>query len=878
LSSKCDVRIIPAAPQGVFLERKLRPDKNAIRYRARGDTKIEAIPLIPTPFYNATLQADTNFTHYLKLLHQSSKEVEGFADCCVLGQIWLRQRGLGGTISTGGFGQFEWAAMTALLLQGGGLEGQSILSSNYSSHQLFKAMVQYLANNNLVQKPVIFQAPGIFFPITDIPMFYDGPRGQNILFKMTAWSYALLFEEAKISLDMFNDPTFDQFEATFIQKNDHPLQKFDGYMQISSKLPTEERRIADHISPALSLSSKIYAVLKEGLTDRVKLIQIKVLEPAPWSLDGFTPVTSCELFIGVTFVPANIERVVDHGPAAEDKKAAIGFRNFWGEKAELRRFRDGSIRESCVWTNASNGSIFKDIVNYLIKRYFDTVVSGHANFFGGGFWSLLPDSSGAKQFHNLKESFDTFERDIRGVENIPLRLKQLLPTSSQLRHSSVQTPIFSPRQNLREPADIIIQFDGSGRWPDDIIAIQRTKIAFLLKIGNFLEASIKGLSTRLSLENIEQPLRNCAFLDVEYPSGAAFRVRIQCDREKILLDRLIKDDAVRAHSRDDIITARSLYTRMYDQLPLHSQSIAISCTRYPLLSPTIRLVKKWFMSHMLSSHIGEELIELIVARSFLQPYPWRAPSSLNAGFLRTLQFLSRWDWRTTPLVVDFSGTMAGKEAATIKNRLEAWRKIDPGMNRVVLIAASNHDMTGTAFTDGSPSKVVAARMTAVARSAWEEVRNQGHRLDPEDLFKPSISEYDFAIHISTTFATDQITKYETSAMQYKILGMQKGKYLSTIGYKSVQLFLNEIVTLYSPNVVFFHDPLKWSVITGLWSPQTAPRTFKVNTPHAIKPVEDGATGGATDGIEALVGIDKGAILLEIARLGGEMIARVDFHR
>ena len=42
-------------------------------------------------------------------------------------------------------------------------------------------------------------------------------------------------------------------------------------------------------------------------------------------------------------------RVVDAGPNVEHKDEALKFRNFWGEKTELRRFKDGIIAESTVW-------------------------------------------------------------------------------------------------------------------------------------------------------------------------------------------------------------------------------------------------------------------------------------------------------------------------------------------------------------------------------------------------------------------------------------------------------------------------------------------------------------------------------------------------
>jgi hypothetical protein len=43
--------------------------------------------------------------------------------------------------------------------------------------------------------------------------------------------------------------------------------------------------------------------------------------------------------------------LVDHGPAAgdEDHVALEQSRDFWGDKSELRRFKDGRIVESVVW-------------------------------------------------------------------------------------------------------------------------------------------------------------------------------------------------------------------------------------------------------------------------------------------------------------------------------------------------------------------------------------------------------------------------------------------------------------------------------------------------------------------------------------------------
>src|SRR6202012_3775289 len=105
------------------------------------------------------------------------------------------------------------------------------------------------------------------------------------------------------------------------------------------------------------------------------------------------------------------------------------------------------------------------------------------------------------------------------------------------------------------------------------------------------------------------------------------------------------------------VSALSNYKRTFLQQPLHTQSLSTHCTRFLLLSPTIRLLKMWFNRHLLLRHFGDEFIELLAARTFLQPYPWRAPTSAMTGFLRALVFISRWDWRLTPLIVDFGVAM-----------------------------------------------------------------------------------------------------------------------------------------------------------------------------------------------------------------------------
>jgi U3 small nucleolar RNA-associated protein 22 len=213
--------------------------------------------------------------------------------------------------------------------------------------------------------------------------------------------------------------------------------------------------------------------------------------------------------------------------------------------------------------------------------------------------------------------------------------------------------------------------------------------------------------------------------------------------------------------------------------------------------------------------------------------------------------------------------MTGEEVAAIKTRLEAWRKIDPGMSRTVLIAASNHDSTGTAFTERGPSKVVAARMTALARSACKLLKEQGPDLKPKFLFATSTADYDFVIHLAPRFAA-KARHAGSSKPKFKNLEVQSDVDLSTVGFQRVHQYISELEKLYGTSIVFFYSATACSSIAGLWNPQAvSPRPFKVNLTYASKP-----TTQSEDEVE----LDKASILAEIVRLGGDMVSRVEVHR
>ena len=279
-------------------------------------------------------------------------------------------------------------------------------------------------------------------------------------------------------------------------------------------------------------------------------------------------------------------------------------------------------------------------------------------------------------------------------------------------------------------------------------------------------------------------------------------------------------------------------------------------------------MKNWRNSHLLAHHISDSLIELLTARAFLHPGPWSVPGSVMTGFLRTLKLISKWDWRSEPLFVDFSGEMSREVIDGIHIRFEAWRKIDPAMNRVVMFAASNLDPDGITWTELGPSKVVAARFSSLADAACRVAEEQGVGIEPEMLFAASMVDYDFVVHLNTQFVGDNAGRQSSSKPMFKNLQVQEQDDKTLVGYNPVRSFVEELRTLYDSNLVFFYER-GGSVIAGLWNPHTGPRPWKTNLQYSTMPVT------VQDEEDAQVTINKTATLHDIARLGGDMISRIE---
>ncbi|KAL2816849.1 Nrap protein [Aspergillus cavernicola] len=849
------IRIITAVDDTLFSVSCTLPMKNNIRHGSKGANDSQA----PTPYYNSCLRSEATVALYHKLLSSAARGCEFFKDACLLGRIWLRQRGFGSSFHKGGFGGFEWSVLMSLLLEGGGPSGKAVLLKSYSSYQLFKATMQFLAGKDLTE-PLLFSASDISFPSGGGPVVYDGKRSLNVLYKMTPWSYSFVRHEASLTLRMLNESRDDNFEKVFIFNIDEPLLRFDRLVTI----PVAES--GDALG-AIHREHAIYEVLLKALGDRADLIYFSSPSASPWSVElkPHRKPGARSLSVGLLLNAENATRVVDHGPSAEEKEPCASFRSFWGEKAELRRFKDGSIRESLVWSEDPSSSIVHQILLHILKRHFK-YSEDDLGYVGDEFDEQLRDngdgilSYSSSPFQLITEVFQSLEKAVQIMEGVPLTIRHLAPASPLLRY----TALHADRSHDAAPVDVVLQFESSARWPDDLVAIQMTKVAFLIKIGDALTELNDFSSAQAGLENQQSKILNNAFLDVTHISGIVFRLRIHHDREQTLLERRVKEQGASPQTKQEIAYALAAYKRQFIQCPRLSQAVKTLCTRFPLLSPTIRLVKYWFSSHLFDAHVNEELIELMVVRTFTHPHPWATPSSVMAGFLRTFHFLSRWDWPQEPMLVDLGGELDRNAIEAIRTRFSAWRSIDPAMNSVSMFVGSDIDTDGVTWTQyETPPKVVAARICTLAKAVMKEVQEQGPELDISKLFLPSLAPYDFIIRVNPKSLLDR----SASAAKYKNLSVSTDP--TRAGKQTViKAFVRDLQACFSPNILFFFGKEHPDIIAGLWNPQALkPKSWSLGLAYSTLPEEINDS--------AKVSINRTAMLNEISRLGTGFVSRIE---
>ena len=512
------------------------------------------------------------------------------------------------------------------------------------------------------------------------------------------------------------------------------------------------RSTLDHGSQANAVLAQMSNIIRRGLGDRTQAIAFLHPNSEARSISQAHPGNPSVIHIGLLHDPEHAYRLVDHGPIADDPdpSRAEEFREFWGEKSELRRFKDGRIMESVVWdvkTSDERAHIPSLVVRYLLARHFgisqDSVQTWQADFdallrpsedvtrlYPQDFGPVTPTS-----FQGALEAFNGLVKQMKALgDNLPLALVNVSPSSEYLRYTSVFGPTRLPSSSAilipeccqyRPTMDIILEFEKSGKWPDDLCAIQKIKLALMERLAGALMTSVKGLEASVVIGDGLQQSENAdqSRLEILTVDGWAFSAQVWHDREATLLDRIINDksripEAVSGspHERHEAQARREIHSRRFIHAPRHHRAVATLCHKFVAYAGTVRLMKRWLASHwLLCGHVSEEVVEIICAAFFLgsgnQLDGWHfAPVTKERGFAAVVEFLKDWRWEDGMTVPFYGDDHNGDLLSTSKSNLK---------KAGVWAISTELDKSGYMWTSQGPDLIAAHRVRTIAKATWD---------------------------------------------------------------------------------------------------------------------------------------------------------------
>ncbi|KIJ40341.1 hypothetical protein M422DRAFT_68604 [Sphaerobolus stellatus SS14] len=798
------------------------------------------------------------------------------------------------------------------------------------------------------------------------PVFIDSTGCLNMLAGVPAEALELLRHDALETLTLLNKTqtnesqvSEDSFDVTFLHDLREPNSRFDAVIKFNLAhihASQASPRLYSFDSPSTNTQTllTLLSTLRRALNTRIRAIVALQPRSSPRPIFTALPTQENIVTIGVIYEPRNAVRLVDIGPAVQDESAddvpqsasldpvihpwqsPHAFRTFWGPKSELRRFRDGNVAESCVWDEGivrveDRETIPVRILRYILGYRFG-VNEGEIQVIGEDCASVVvvhkhPRGQSIVQ-GSFKEAFGAFEKLSRALkaleddeESLPLGIVscRAAENSSALRYMDIvpPCPITAPSdgEELGRYLDafgVVLQLERFARWPDDVRAMQRIKMAFFESMARGLNRmkgkTDKGVDINIHARVLvdlvgtaKNDMEDCSALEVII-DGWAFRVRIGHDREAYLLENLStvkklppvllaqepsQDPATRLAASQ----ALALYRTRFIYSPAHHTAMLALHHKIPSFAYTIRLVKRWFTSHWLSARISEESIELICAGVILSARGKPGspgseegiPATGKRGFIRVIEWLSRWDGIAYVNVYEVVQDDITPNQSTAKEEEEAAPakiNVKAGKGRWRLV--TKEDKEGTIWC-GDVNPTVALRVKALARATMDAIEGGTGSYKP--FFIHPRGDYDFLIELDPLAVTRYWQNIHASVVpetQRYVNLIQRGSVNASsinpasvrVGFNPAELYFRDLQKVYGDSVEFFYDTYGGTTIGGVWNPSIVAeeRPWRVRLGFSSVP-EVGDKKSKSKPTET-VSFNVPGVLGEIKRMGEGLVKKI----
>lgn len=749
------MRILPFTKS--FKPYRLSHARSSIRPSFYNEQLEAVIPISseeqPSPLINSCILSEVMYGEHLKVALMCSRKIPAFSESVKLGKAWLRQRCYSSVI--GSINGFHLTMIMCMLASNGTID------ASMDEMQIWKLVLKFLSSEELQNgctmaqsQPEVPEEYKSDFTLESFKKSFDcafiDPSGLlNIFWNVSRTFLKILQADAARHYNLIaKNPNYAKL---LLLEPDEIDLKYD----ITLTVPVLKELGPDVVDPVFSFAKKCENILLKALTDRVDQLVFSR--------------SSDTLTVGIILNPENCFRLVDLGPSVDDKAGCNLFRQFWGTKSELRRFKDSSIKEAAVWEEHAKTRHM--VVPAICKFILDThlgikdveVICDQLDF-----------ATEQGTFSPVISAFEELTKIIRSqIKTLPLTILGVEPVGPSLRYSSLHIP--KPLDSVKlSPSKLgptlpvhkaIVRVEGSGKWPQDPHASELLKQAFLLQLTRLLSAEAH-LQASFAKD----------FLDVAC-EGFVFRLYLTFNGELQLLKR---------HG----LESSEALERLTITLPKHARAIHGLHTGNVVFGPSVRLAKQFISSQLLMhTVIAEELVELLMAHVFTENGKFDAPHSSWTGFLRFIHLLATFDFEAGPLVVQFDHHSI-VEPSTYDRE-----------NYCLAVFASYDEGKVSTWSISSENKACLVELRKLCLAALKHLKTNpasNHEL----LFKRSLSKaFSGVLNLSTSNLV--LTKPSQLAIKTASLQADFLRYLP--GFSPAKVLLADLEKNFGKHAQFFYD-------------------------------------------------------------------------
>ncbi|CAI7836917.1 unnamed protein product, partial [Closterium sp. NIES-54] len=693
------LRLLPCLSPATFPARKLAPSRNNVRHAASPGGE-----LLATPRYNMGVLEDGTHTAAHHLVSHAMGLVPALPHALVLLKVWARQRyGTKRHMAPADWLNGFQLSLLAAHLASPHNPHRRVMPA-MSAFQIFRCVIDAMGNSDLLQQPIFLVAPdGSPNALqANAQARRDMQRAFHWLLCDPSGTVNFASRVSKSALHQIRvdaQHTYSVIKSggasvaclpgqavllAFMQPSSL-ADRFDLIATVHDTLPaTPKAALLLDEPPHRRREGAAAGVVARGMGERATAVRVHPREvPSGWRLEqGLPALESAPVLMGVSLAsPDTALRLVDKGPSADNKAEALKFRAFWGPKAELRRWKDGTITEAVAWEAPSTERhlIPSRLISFVLQRHLG-VDEGAVRVAAGqlDFALQVAGKDPASSAPALSTAFERLASLLRQLPSLPLSVVALHSLSPATRGASAFPPSPCPPPSAGgaaeeegvwrrcvDPVPVAVQLEASSKWPDDPEALRLTRHAFCLQIASSLQEA-HGVAVEAARGAVDVMMDGFVFRLVLLHDYVPPAEDVTASSSSTSLTPLVTPSPLTA-----VPTSPSAFSETHRTLQHHSTLNGLT-GRHPTFSPIARLAKRWVAAHLFSSHLKEEAVELLVAHTLTAPNPLLLPTpkSRLAGLLRFFRLVASYDWLSQPLIVDVNSAFSPEDVQQIQARFD----------------------------------------------------------------------------------------------------------------------------------------------------------------------------------------------------------------